>query len=262
MSRPIITLTTDFGTGSPYVAQMKGAILSINPDANIVDISHNIPPQDIRQGAIALTEIVDVFPAETIHVAVVDPGVGTDRNILCNRMADCFFIAPDNGLLSLVAKRHEPTLQLAVTNEKYWRDNVSATFHGRDIMGPVGAHLSLGVVPEEVGEPIENLVRITLPEVDISANEIKGSVVSFDSFGNLITDITRGMLEDARQSGQFQIRCGTQIVNELVQTYGTGLPLDLVALIGSSGLLELSVINGNAAQRLGVELGERVIVTW
>lgn len=262
MTRPIITLTTDFGNGSSYVAQMKGAVLSINPDANLVDISHGVPPQNVRQGALVLADTHAAFPAETIHVAVVDPGVGTDRKIIYLRTAGQHFVAPDNGLLSLVEKHQEPELCLAVTNADYWREDVSATFHGRDIMGPVAAHLSLGVDPRQLGNPLEEIVRLSLPEVRITEHEIRGTVVSFDSFGNLITDITGNMLAEARRSEALAIQSGNHVIQEMVHTYGQGMAHTLVALIGSSGMLELSVVNGNAAQRLGIELGSEVLVTW
>ncbi len=262
MSRPIITLTTDFGTDSPYVAQMKGAILSINPDVNLVDISHAVPPQDIRHGAMVLADVTGLFPPGSIHVAVIDPGVGTGREIVYVKMADHHFIAPNNGVLSLVSKKEPPNMQIEITNAQFWRAEVSSTFHGRDIMGPVAAHLSLGIEPAELGEEIEKLNRISLPEVHLGENEIRGMIISFDSFGNLITDITSSMLEFALQSGSIRVQCGTHRVDDLVGTYGEGMPLSLVALIGSSGMLELAVVNGNAAQRLGVEVGEEIRVTW
>jgi hypothetical protein len=145
MPSSIITLTTDFTTGSPYVAAMKGVILSIHPGALIVDITHDIPHQDIRQGAIVLAEATRFFPAETIHVAVVDPGVGTERRIVLARSGDQYFIAPDNGLLSGLARRNPPSTMFTVANPEHWLPEVSATFHGRDIMAPVAARLSLGL---------------------------------------------------------------------------------------------------------------------
>ena len=260
--RRIITLTTDFGEGSSYAAQMKGVILSMNPDVCVVDVTHSVPPQNIRQGATILAEMYETFPPDTIHVAVVDPGVGTDRKIVYVRVEDQHFVAPDNGLLSLVTKKKPPAMTVDIRNEAFWRENVSATFHGRDIMAPVAAHLSLGVDPHELGEEADRLMRLSLPAVRIDENEIRGNVVSFDSFGNLITDITADTLKKARRSGTMAIRCGNHVVRELVHTYGHGMAHTLVALIGSSGMLELSVVNGNAAQRLGIELGAEVLVTW
>ena len=262
MTRPIITLTTAFGTGSPYVAQMKGAILSINPEVTLVDVTHAIPPQDIRQGALALADVVDAFPADTIHVAVVDPGVGTDRQIIYTRAGGQHYVAPDNGLLSVVAERHAPDGQIAITNQRFFRKPVSSTFHGRDIMGPVAAHLSLGIDPRRLGPVCEDLHRIAMPEVQVGERQIQGTIVSFDTFGNLITDITNDALAQGPDTKSLRVSCRSVVINGLVGTYGAGLPLSTVALVGSSGMLEIAVVNGNAAQRLGIGLGDQVAVAW
>jgi S-adenosylmethionine hydrolase len=262
MPRPIITLTTDFGEGSHYVAQMKGVILSINPEANIVDISHAVPPQDVRQGALALDEASRRFPPDSIHVAVVDPGVGTDRNITYACIGNRHYVAPDNGLLSLLAHHTPPSQIIVLANPEYWLPEVSFTFHGRDIMAPVAAHLSLGVDPNRLGMPADDVIKLTWPEVRVEARRIEGSVVSFDSFGNLITDITAKLLAQAATHDVLQIRCGKHEIRGLVMTYHGSQANTLVALIGSSGLLELSVVNGNAAKALGVEVGAEVSVTW
>ena len=262
MPRSIITLTTDFGDGSPYAAQMKGVILTINADATIVDITHGIPPQDIRQGAIVLSDIVESFPAGTIHIVVVDPGVGTKRSIVYVQMGQWHFVAPNNGLQSLVAKRYPPATKVEITNRQYWRKEISSTFHGRDIMAPVAAHLSLGLDPLKLGDPIEKLQRLTIPEIQIDSNTITGTVVSFDHFGNLITDVPADLLEEARRKGPLVIHCGSHLIDKLVRTYGDAPPLSVVGLVGSSRMLELSVVGGNAAQRLGIEVGEPVSVTW
>ena len=262
MPRSIITLTTDFGDSSPYVAQMKGVILSINADATIVDITHGVPPQDIRQGAIVLSDVVESFPAGTIHVAVIDPGVGTQRSIVYLRMGDWQFVAPNNGLQSLVAKRYPPTTMIEITNSKFWQEEISSTFHGRDIMAPVAAHLSLGLDPLQLGAEIKQLERLTMPEIQNCSNMITGTIVSFDHFGNLITDIPADLLKDALRKGSLEIRCGSHLVRKLVHTYGEAAPPNLVALVGSSRMLELSVVGGNAAQRLGIQVGETVSVSW
>jgi S-adenosylmethionine hydrolase len=262
MPRPIITLTTDFGEGSPYVAQIKGVILSLNREAALIDITHAIPPQDIKQGARVLDDVTDRFPAGTIHVAVVDPGVGTGRRIIAARIDQHLYVAPDNGLLSLVAHRSPPQQCVEVTNRKYWLAEISNTFHGRDIMAPVAAALSLGVDLAEIGPPARELSKLTWPEVEINEKLIKGTVVSFDSFGNLITDITARMLATVQDRSQLKIECGRHIVYGLVQTYGDVPGSSLVALVGSSGFLELAVVNGSAAQSLGVSVGEEVRVRW
>ncbi len=262
MSRAIITLTTDFGVGSPYVAQMKGVILSLNAEANIVDLAHTIPPQDIRQGARVLHEATRTFPAETIHICVVDPGVGTEREIVYVKIRQQHFVCPDNGVISLLVKENEPEQLITLSNPEYWLTDVSATFHGRDIMAPAAAYLSLGLDPASLGEPAKDVTKITWAEVHAHDREIHGMVVSFDTFGNLITDISGGMLEEAGSSSSLQIKCGAHVVREMVRAYGRGVAGSLVALVGSSGLLELAVVNGSAAQMLGVEVGDEVTVTW
>lgn len=262
MSRPIITLTTDFGHGSAYVAQMKGVILSMNPEVNVVDVTHDIPPQDIRAGAQTLSDLFDWYPEGAIHVAVVDPGVGTSRNIVYVNAGGRHFIAPDNGLLSRVIRQHEPQQQVFLTNSEYWLGDVSSTFHGRDIMAPAAAHLSLGLDPEKLGEGAEKLNRLSWPEIHLENCSIQGTIISFDSFGNLITDITAQTLFEASAKNPMSIHCGHHEIQNLVKTYGTQPPGSLVALIGSSHFLELAVVNGNAAHVLGVDVGEKITVTW
>src|SRR5688572_22034543 len=195
MSRsPLITLTTDFGEGSPYVAAMKGVILSINSEARIIDLTHAIAPQNIKQGAIELDEVTPLFPTGTLHIAVVDPGVGTSRQIVYAEIAGQRYIGPDNGLFSRLADRHVPTKIRAITEERWFRRPVAPTFHGRDIMAPVAAHLSLGLDPDALGPPLSALVSLGWPGAQKVANRITGEVTAVDSFGNLITNVTRKML--------------------------------------------------------------------
>jgi len=262
MSDPIVTLTTDFGVSSPYVAQMKGVILSLCRDVRLVDITHAIPPQDVKQGARVLEEVCGTFPVATIHVAVVDPGVGTDRRIVCCQMGQQFFIAPDNGLLSRVSFHSPPSLAVALTNREYWLGDVSNTFHGRDIMAPAAAHLSLGLDPRKLGDLVDELVELDWPKPSVGSNEIVGSIVSCDSFGNLITDISASMLEEARKSQNFTIHCRGYDVTQIGRTYANCEPGAIVGIIGSSRMLEISVANGNAAKILKAELGDAVRVRW
>jgi hypothetical protein len=262
MPRSIITLTTDFGEGSPYVAQMKGVLLSLNAEANLVDITHSIPPQDVKHAARVLDEVTVRFPPDTIHVAVVDPGVGTDRRIVAAILGRQKFVAPDNGLLSLVALRAREKHFVEVINCQYWLKEVSNTFHGRDILAPVAAALSMGVELSDLGPDLADLTRLSWPEVQICENLIKGTVVSFDSFGNLITDITAEMLAEVRHLPTLEVECGPHLINELVKTYGACPTGSHVALIGSSGFLELAVVNGDAAARLGIAVGDEVCVRW
>lgn len=259
---PIITLTTDFGGGSPYVAAMKGVILSLNPAATLVDITHQAPPQDIRYAAVVLEDVSDRFPAGTVHVAVVDPGVGTDRALVFAQIGRQCYLAPDNGLLSRLARRTPPAKLVRLTEAEYWLHPVSATFHGRDILAPVAARLSLGLDPDHLGVPLERLVMLDWPEVHRGPDRIEGEVLLVDSFGNLITDIVADMLPEPAKWPQLRIFCRGHLVSGLSRTYGNSPPGSLVALVGSSGRLELAIVGGSAATALQAERGERVRVSW
>src|SRR5438270_1372894 len=168
----IITLTTDFGLGSPYVAAMKGVILSINPTARLVDIAHTVAPQNIRQSAMLLAEATTWFPAETIHVAVIDPGVGTQRRIVYAQIGDQQYLAPDNGLLSRLTAKSRPARIIALENAEHWLPSVSNTFHGRDILAPIAAQLSLGMEPDRLGPSISGLVELDWPTPQVEPNRI------------------------------------------------------------------------------------------
>jgi len=258
----IITLTTDFGVGSPYVAAMKGVILSINPDATLVDTSHAIAPQDIRQGAIVLDEAARWFPSETIHVAVVDPGVGTSRKLVYAHMAGQHFLAPDNGLLSRLALRTPPSTIRAITQSEFWLPSVSATFHGRDILAPVAARLSLGLEPSRLGSLLEELVQLDWTEARVSANKIEGAVESIDSFGNLITNIPADALTNVPRGEEVAVVCDEHETRGIFTTYAEQPEMTLIALVGSSGRLELAIVGDSAAIMLGVRAGAPVTVTW
>ena len=258
----IITLTTDFGTGSRYVAAMKGVILSLNPSACLIDISHNVPPQDIAAGAIALAETAPYFPPNTIHIAVVDPGVGSQRRIVYARIGSQHFIAPDNGLLSRLAFHERPTKIIDINDPRFWLPEVSTTFHGRDIMAPVAARLSLGLSPEELGQPLERLTELPWPEVQRVANQIDGEVIEVDSFGNLITNITREMLDGVPTDESVNIICDEHQTQGIFATYSDQPPMTLVALVGSGGKLELAIVEDNASIMLGVKKGAPVRVSW
>jgi S-adenosylmethionine hydrolase len=238
---PVITLTTDFGPSSPYVAAMKGVILSINPAAVLIDISHAIPPQDIRAGAIVLEETTRWFPAGTIHVAVVDPGVGSERKIVYAQIGEQCYVAPDNGLLSRLALAAEPSTIVSVAEPQFWLPQVSKTFHGRDIMAPVAARLSLGLAPLELGPRLADIERL---------------------FGNLVTDITEQALAGVPRGEQTTIHCDDHETQGIFSTYSDQPEMTLIALIGSSGKLELAIVGDSAALMLGVRVGTPVIITW
>jgi S-adenosylmethionine hydrolase len=266
----IITLTTDFGLADGYVAAMKGVILGINPEANLVDICHSIKPQNISQAAFVLSTVYEFFPRRTVHLVVVDPGVGTARRAIILRTPLADFVAPDNGVLSYVIQQHSdkskdvnrqplelgPGLEaVAITKEQFWRSPVSATFHGRDIFAPVAAHLSLGVPPKEFGEAITSLtvLPVTRPQRSPDGTLI-GHILHIDNFGNLITSIRDSDLP--RKVEAVTVEVGDQVISGLSRTYGTGG--GLLALIGSSGYLEISLQGGNARALLGAEVGDGV----
>jgi S-adenosylmethionine hydrolase len=258
----IITLTTDFGSGSHYVAAMKGVILSIEPTAAIVDISHDVPPQDIRHAALLLDDAADWFPADTIHVAVVDPGVGTDRAIVYARIGQQQFLAPDNGLLSRVAARTNPTKLIRLAKPEYWLEKVSTTFHGRDIFAPVAARLAAGLDPNRLGPPHDRLTTLVWPEVRQLANRIVGAVIEIDSFGNLITNLTAEMFAGRPTDRRACVVCNIYETWGVYSAYAEQPSGTLVALIGSGGRLELALVGDNAAHRLGICVGSPVTLAW
>ncbi|MHB8901607.1 MAG: SAM hydrolase/SAM-dependent halogenase family protein [Thermoguttaceae bacterium] len=258
----VITLTTDFGTGSPYVAAMKGAILSINPAVTLVDITHDISPHDIRHGAVVLGDVTGLFPPGTIHVAVVDPGVGTSRPIVYAQVGDQQYVVPDNGLLGELFRRTPAQRIVRVENPQFWRQPVSATFHGRDIMGPVAAHLSLGVSPERLGPAVDSIYSLELPRPQVRPGRIDGIILEVDSFGNLITNITADMLAGYPTDERVCIVCGIYETFGILSAYAQQHADMFVALVGSTGRLELAIVQGNAAKRLGLHAGMPVTVAW
>ncbi|MGA2031881.1 MAG: SAM-dependent chlorinase/fluorinase [Thermoguttaceae bacterium] len=258
----IITLTTDFGTGSPYAAAMKGVILSINPAVTIVDITHAVAPQDIRHGALVLEETTRWFPEDTIHVAVVDPGVGTSRAILYARIGSQQYIAPDNGLLSRVIARTPPSKLIRLSESEYWLPRVSATFQGRDIMAPVAARLSMGLSPDRLGPPVEQPTVLDWPGVHSGPRKIEGQVVEIDSFGNLITNITSDLLVGRPTDTRVCVVFSIYETWGIFRTYGEQVEGLLMAVVGSSGRVELAIGGGNAAARLGISIGTPVTMAW
>lgn len=262
MTSSIITLTTDFGTGSPYVAQMKGVILSLNAAVTLVDLTHDIPPQDIRRGALVLEEVAPRFPPGTLHVAVVDPGVGTARRIIYARLGSQDYLAPDNGLLSRLAVASGGGLVREVTNRQYWLRQVSDTFHGRDILAPVAAHLSLGVPPERLGPLQAGLEMLDWPTPLRAGRQLTGVVLASDTFGNLITNLELHHCAEISDWAGVTTTCAGHTISGLVRTYGARPAGSLVALFGSSGKLELAVVGGHAAQQLQATVGQAVHLAW
>jgi S-adenosylmethionine hydrolase len=261
-SPAIVTLTTDFGVGSRYVAAMKGVILSINPRAQIVDISHAVAPRDIRGGALVLAEACRWFPQGAIHVAVVDPGVGSKRRIIYAQMGGHHFVAPDNGLLSRLALSNRPDKIISVEDPAHWMPEVSRTFHGRDIMAPVAARLSLGLAPEQLGTPTDHLVELPWAEAQQVPNRIDGEVIEVDSFGNLVTNITREMLDGVPRNDSVIISCDDHETMGIFATFSDQPPMTFMAHVGSTGRLELAIVDENASAMLGVKVGAPVRVSW
>jgi len=257
---PIITLTTDFGADSAYVAQMKASIYNIAPAANVVDITHSIPAQNIQAGAVVLQDTAFQFPPGSIHVVVVDPGVGSQREIVAASIDGHWFVAPDNGVLTGVARERAPKELRCVSSTRLWRAEVSNTFHGRDIMAPVAAHLSIGVTPEEIGPLKHQLHRLPWPEPSVDEDRLIGEVVYIDSFGNLITNISRQDSATWTQSQDVLVECGGRVINSISKTYADQPPNSLVALFGSSARLEIATVNGNAAEATGIVPGSEVVV--
>jgi S-adenosyl-L-methionine hydrolase (adenosine-forming) len=253
----VVTLTTDFGDGSSYVAAMKGAVLAVNPAARLLDLTHRLPPQDLTAAAYFLADALPWFPPETLHVVVVDPGVGTGRAILCVEWNGQVILVPDNGCWTPLLRAGDlPPRVYRLENRRFWRTQVSATFHGRDIFAPVAGYVTLGLQPAELGPLETEWVRLTLPQPEITADGVRGLVVIVDPFGNLVTNIpAAAILPSAR------VQLGGQPVPRHVRTYGDGEPGALIALIGSSGRLEVAVVNGSAAARLGLGTGTPVEVT-
>jgi len=258
----IITLTTDFGQDSPYVAEMKGAIYCINPRATIVDGTHAVAPQDISQGSFLWQQVGRPFPVGTIHVAVVDPGVGTNRRLLLIETSNHYWIAPDNGLFSQVIAQHPIRQVIELNKPDYWAHQVSKTFHGRDIMAPVAAHLSRGVAIEEFGTATNTPISRDLPATKVGKNCLHGQVIHIDSFGNLITNIRRADWDAQQIPDHCEATCEEHRVCGLLNTYSEAPPQSLIMLFGSSGFLELSLVNGNAAKQLSIPAKAAVQLNW
>lgn len=256
----IISLLTDFGTQDGFVGIMKGVILGINPSVSIVDLSHDVPPQNILTGALILRSAVPFFPPGTIHVAIVDPGVGSARRAIMVETATSFLIGPDNGLLSLAAPPDSVQRVIHLTNSRYFPPLVSQTFHGRDIFAPVAAHLSRGISLEDFGPPVTNMERLALPLIEHTPQKVTGSVIAIDRFGNVVTNITADdVLPFPRD--RLSVSIGPVQIYGLVSTYAAVPIGSVAALINSWGMLEIAVRNGSAAQQLGIQRGSSVIVT-
>lgn len=259
----IITLITDFGLADGYPGIMKGVIYSISPSARIADITHLISPQNIREGAVALFRSYRYFPPGSIHVAVIDPGVGTNRRPIALQLGNHYFVGPDNGLFSLVVQEAVSNRidchYVVLNNEKYWLPSPSNVFHGRDIFAPVAAHLSLGVSLDQFGDTTNDLIRMDFPKPTRTENCMEGEVITIDHFGNLSTNILDMDLQDTQN---IQVVIAGHMIQGLVRTFGEGQTGRLAAMIGTDHELMISIINGNAQEKLDVAAGEKIQVIF
>lgn len=275
---PLVTLTTDFGTADGYVGTMKGVILSIVPHAQLVDISHHIARQNLRQAAYTLYTAYPFFPPRTVHLVVVDPGVGSARRpiALCTP-AGCF-VAPDNGALSYVMARERVEVVVELTDPRYRLPQVSYTFHGRDVFAPAAAHLAAGVPISALGPPVTDPVTFPPPRLDVAPEQVEGEVLHADRFGNVITSIgllgwsagelsldpAFGRVEGETlvrfRAGQAVVQVAGQEIAGVHRTYADVAPGQALALVGSEGHLEIAVREGSAAQRLGLHVGDAVVL--
>ena len=258
MKRPIITLLTDFGTRDHYVASMKGVILGINPFCTLVDISHHVRPQDIQEGAFLLTHAFSSFPRGTIHLSVVDPGVGGPRKPILIVTSNYFFVGPDNGIFTLALHREKVKRVVHLNNKRYFLPQGSSTFHGRDLFGPVAAHLSLGVRPESFGVEIDAWEELNFNRPEPKAKELAGEIIHIDTFGNLISNIDEQTLLGFTKGRPFSVKAGRVLFPGLKKGYWEGKRGEVIALIGSGGFLEISVREGNAHEKLKVKKTDRV----
>jgi len=258
----IITLLTDFGTQDAYTGVMKGVILSINPSATVVDVCHYIDPQDLIEAAYIIKSSYQYFPKGSVHIIVVDPGVGGSRSIAAVKLSGHIFLAPDNGVLTLLLDEREADAIVRIENTRYFLNPISRTFHGRDIFAPVASHLSRGVPLEKLGPHIgiKDLIRLSIPKPFISdKNELTGTIISVDRFGNCISNIDEHLLNgfvknDAEKI--LEIKIGKTVIKNLSQSYSEAESGCLLAIMGSFGYLEIAMNGDNAGLRLNIEKGD------
>lgn len=257
----LITLTTDFGYRDAFVGVMKGVIVGVNPHAQMIDLTHGIPAQDVMAAALTLRHAVGYFQRGTIHVAVVDPGVGSVRKPVLIEADGNYFIGPDNGIFSLALEGKTPGRIVRLSNPAYQLQPASGTFHGRDIFAPVAAHLSLGVAPTEFGESEHSYVKLVLPKAVRREHEIGGEIIYIDGYGNLFTNVSQHDLTGLPSSG-LAIVLGQVKAKGLGPSYASGGAGEFVAVINSWGLMEISVYKGSAQKLSGAKIGDQVKIQW
>jgi len=261
MARPVIALLTDFGTRDHYVGAMKGVALGICPDAVFVDITHDIAPHDVLAAALELAASYRYFPAGTIFVVVVDPGVGSGRRAIAAEGGGCRFVAPDNGVLTIVFRERPPKRIVELTERRYARPTVSRTFEGRDRFAPAAAWLAKGIDLSGLGRALTSWHTLAVPEPALAEDRIVGEVLRIDRFGNLVTNVERRIFERFAGGGRIDIVAGTETVGKVVATYADAEPGAICALFGSSEHLEVAVNGGSAARRLDLARGARITIS-
>jgi S-adenosylmethionine hydrolase len=259
MKTKIITLLTDFGTKDGYVGAVKGVIKRINPQAEIVDVTHEVDSYDVLGAAFALNNSYKYFPLGTIHVAVVDPGVGSLRQPILIKTKDFFFVGPDNGIFSFVYQKEELADIIVNSNQKYFLAEPSSTFHARDVFAPVAAYLSLGIKIDEFGSPAKECMKFIIPEPESKGKSLKGEIIHIDRFGNLITNIPADFLENKKH---VEVRVGKRRIKGISRSYFEIKEKGLGALIGSSNFLELAVNQGSAQNLLKAKIGDPVGINF
>lgn len=279
MQLPIITLITDFGEQDAYVGAMKGVLLSIAPGAQLVDITHQIERQNVRQAASILADVYLYYPPHTVHVVVVDPGVGSQRQPIVLGTPHGIFVAPDNGVLTHVRSRERETTAVLLDNPQFWLPSPSITFHGRDIFVPVAAHIAMGTPLQELGTPLDDILTLELPQLTITPTSIQGEVTGVDHFGNVLTSIMRLRWIDAHtleftpadaassrlaptsfDARQARVVCGWHTVTGIQQTYSAANVGQPMALVGSGGELEIAVNQGSASEMFAIQVGAPVML--
>ena len=261
MANPIITLTTDYGTNDHLAGTLKGVILKIVPDATVVDITHQVNAYDLLDGALAIGSAYSYFPARTIHVVVVDPGVGTARRPLLVSAGGQYFVAPDNGVLSVIYERERDVVARHANVEHYYLQPLSKTFHGRDVFAPVAAWLAKGAQIGSMGDEITDYKKFAMPRPKAANGHVKGVVMRVDAFGNLLTNFrVEDLPAAAMAGGEIKLQVGQHAVTRMVDTFAVGNKGEAVAFVGSSGYVEIGVNKGNAAQALAIGRGAAVVL--
>lgn len=261
MLRSVITLTSDFGLRDPYVAEMKAVILSINPKATVVDITHEIEKFNVRMGAYVLASASAYFPRGTIHVAVVDPGVGTKRRPVLVQMNGSYYVGPDNGLLALAAKNRSVERIYEISNRKLMLPRISSTFHGRDVFAPAAAHLANGMLPANFGPEIRDIVMPEFARIVERKNMLVGEVLHVDNFGNIITNFGESELNQISTKTAIKLRLkNVRLKLKLCKAYADVNANEPLAIVGSHDFLEISINQGNAAEAFKIHDGDKIML--